>query len=91
VTLLLGLFPAPYLHYQDTLVAFLPGVLGHDFARSRRPKLLRVFRVLILVAMFRAGGSIRHALQPPAWLGLASATHNDFGGGVRPRAAAAEA
>jgi peptidoglycan/LPS O-acetylase OafA/YrhL len=52
VTLLLGLFLAPYLHYQDTLVAFLPGVFGYDFARSRRPKLLRVFRVLILVAMF---------------------------------------
>jgi hypothetical protein len=56
VTLPLGLFLVPYLHYQDSLVAFLPDVLGYDCARSRRPKLLRVFRVLILVAMCSENG-----------------------------------
>ena len=52
LTLLLGLFLAPYLHYQDTLVAFLPAALGYDFLRKQRPKLLPVFQGLVLAATF---------------------------------------
>jgi hypothetical protein len=52
LTVLLGLFLAPYLHYQDTLVAILPAALCYDFARSKRPKLLLVFQVLVLAATF---------------------------------------
>jgi hypothetical protein len=52
LTVLLGLFLAPYLHYQDTLIAFLPAALSFDFARSKRPRLLPVFQVLVLAATF---------------------------------------
>jgi hypothetical protein len=52
LTVLLGLFLAPYLHYQDTLIAFLPAALGFDFVRSKRPKLLPVFQVLVVAATF---------------------------------------
>jgi hypothetical protein len=48
LTILLGLFLAPYLHYQDTLIAFLPAALGFDFVRSNTPKLLPVFQVLVV-------------------------------------------
>jgi hypothetical protein len=50
LTVLLGLFLAPYLHYQDTLIAFLPAALSFDFVRSKRPKLLPVFQVLVVSA-----------------------------------------
>jgi hypothetical protein len=50
LTVILGLFLAPYLHYQDTLVAFLPAALGFDFARSKRPNLLPVFQLLVVAA-----------------------------------------
>jgi hypothetical protein len=52
LTLLLGLFLAPYLHYQDTLIALLPAALSYDFARNQRPKLLPVFQVLALTVTF---------------------------------------
>ncbi len=52
LTVLLGLFLAPYLHYQDTLIVFLPAALSYDFARKTRPELLPVFRILLLVATF---------------------------------------
>jgi hypothetical protein len=52
LTMLLGLFLAPYLHYQDTLVAFLPAALSFDFVRNKRPELLPVFQVLVIVATF---------------------------------------
>ena len=51
-TILLGMFLAPYLHYQDTLIAFLPAALSYNFARDNRPKLLPVFQVLALTATF---------------------------------------
>ena len=52
LTVLLGLFLAPHLNYQDTVVAIWPAALGYDFARSKRPKLLPVFQVLVLAATF---------------------------------------
>jgi hypothetical protein len=52
LTMVLGLFLAPYLHYQDTLVAFLPAALGYDFVRKQRPKLSPVFQGLVLAATF---------------------------------------
>lgn len=52
LTMLLGLFLAPYLHYQDTVVAFLPAVLCYDFARNQRPKLLPLFQACVLISTF---------------------------------------
>jgi hypothetical protein len=52
LTVILGLFLAPHLNYQDTLVAFLPAALGYDFARRKRPKLLPLFQILVLAATF---------------------------------------
>ena len=52
LTVLLGLFLAPYLHYQDTLIAVLPAALSYDFVRSKRPNLLFVFPVVMLAATF---------------------------------------
>ncbi len=69
LTMLLGLFLAPYLHYQDTLVAFLPAALGYDFARSKRPKLVPVFQALVLAATFVPAALIatRHD-RPFGWI-----------------------
>ena len=52
LTMLLGMFLAPYLHYQDTLIAFLPAALSYDFAGNKRPKFLSLFQVLVLAATF---------------------------------------
>lgn len=51
-TVLLGLFLAPHLNYQDTVVAIFPAALGYDFARTKRLKLLPVFQGLMLAATF---------------------------------------
>jgi hypothetical protein len=69
LTVLLGLFLAPYLHYQDTLIAFLPAALSFDFARSKRPRLLPVFQVLVLAATFVPAALIvtRHD-RPFGWI-----------------------
>ncbi len=58
LTVLLGLFLAPHLNYQDTVVAILPAAIGYDFGRSKRPKLLPVFQVLVLAATFVPGALI---------------------------------
>jgi hypothetical protein len=52
LTVLLGLFLAPYLHYQDTLLAFLPAALSYGFARSERRNLIPIFQVLVLAVTF---------------------------------------
>jgi len=52
LTLLLGLFVAPYLHYQDTLIAFLPAAITYGFARRERRNLISVFQVLVLAVTF---------------------------------------
>jgi hypothetical protein len=52
LTMLLGLFLAPYLHYQDTLIAFLPAALSYDSVRTNKLKFLPVLQVLLLAATF---------------------------------------
>jgi len=52
LTVLLGLFVAPYLHHQDTLIAMLPAAFAYDFARDKRPGFLPVFQILVLAASF---------------------------------------
>jgi hypothetical protein len=51
-TLLLGLFLAPYLHYQDTLIAFLAAALIYDVIRSRKARLVIVFQVHVAAVTF---------------------------------------
>src|SRR6266542_626995 len=51
LTVLLGLFLAPHLNYQDTLIAILPAALGYDFARRKGGRLV-VFQVFMLTATF---------------------------------------
>jgi hypothetical protein len=52
LTVLLGLFLAPHLNYQDTLFAILPAALAYDFARRERGGLILAFQVLMLIATF---------------------------------------
>jgi 4-hydroxybenzoate polyprenyltransferase len=51
LTVLIGLFLAPHLNYQDALLAILPAVLAYDFAQ-RHQRLIPVFQVLILMLTF---------------------------------------
>ena len=50
VTLLLGLFLAPHLNYQDTLVVFLPAVIIYDWAREKDELVVKVLQSLIVIA-----------------------------------------
>jgi hypothetical protein len=50
LTLLLGLFLAPHLNYQDTLLTFLPASIIYDHARLKNQALTRVFRWLVPIA-----------------------------------------
>jgi len=50
LTILLGLFFAPHLNYQDTLLAFLPGAIIYDRARLKDLSLVRVFLLLLFTA-----------------------------------------
>jgi hypothetical protein len=69
LTVMLGLFLAPYVHYQDTLVAFLPAALSYDFVRSKRPKFLPVFPVLVLAATFvRPALFVARQNRPLGWI-----------------------
>jgi hypothetical protein len=69
LTVLLGLFLAPHLNYQDTLVAFLPAALGYDFARNNRPRLLPMFQAMMLAATFvPAALIITHYDRPLGWI-----------------------
>jgi hypothetical protein len=47
LTILIGLFLAPHLNYQDTLIAFFPAVLLYDWARSKGPNLVKVFQWML--------------------------------------------
>ena len=51
-TVLLGLFVAPHLNYQDTLLAFLPASLIYDWARLKDGSVVRVFHWLLPIATF---------------------------------------
>lgn len=51
LTVLVGLFLAPHLNYQDALVAILPATLVYDFAR-RQQRLIPLFLTLIVIATF---------------------------------------
>ncbi len=63
------MFLAPYLHYQDALIAFLPAALSYDFARNNRLKLLPVFQVLVLAATFvPAALVISRYNRPLGWI-----------------------
>jgi hypothetical protein len=50
LTILLGLFLAPHLNYQDTLLAFLPATIIYDWARLKDQSFVRVFPLLLLIA-----------------------------------------
>jgi hypothetical protein len=50
LTILLGLFLAPHLNYQDTLLAFLPAAIIYDWARLKDQSLVRVFLLLLVIA-----------------------------------------
>ena len=50
LTILLGLFVAPHLNYQDTLLAFLPATIIYDWARLKSGSLVRVFQWLLPLA-----------------------------------------
>lgn len=52
LTILLGVFLAPHLNYQDTLIAILPAALSYDFARTKRVTLVPAFQLLMLTATF---------------------------------------
>jgi hypothetical protein len=52
LTILLGVFLAPHLNYQDTIVAILPAALSYDFARTKRVTLVPAFQLLMLTATF---------------------------------------
>jgi hypothetical protein len=52
LTVLLGLFVAPHLNYQDTLIAFLPAAISYDFAQRTKSTLLPCFQVFLAVATF---------------------------------------
>lgn len=52
LTVLLGLFLAPHLNYQDTLVAILPAALSYDFARHKKGGFVPAFQVIMLTATF---------------------------------------
>lgn len=47
LTVLLGLFLAPHLNYQDTLLVFLPGAIIYDWARVKSVSLVRIFQWLL--------------------------------------------
>ena len=49
LTILLGLFLAPHLNYQDTLLAFLPAAIIYDWARLKSGSLVRIFQWLLPV------------------------------------------
>ena len=50
LTILLGLFFAPHLNYQDTLVAFFPAALIYDWARLKGQRLVKVFEWMLPIA-----------------------------------------
>jgi len=50
LTVLIGLFLAPHLNYQDTLLAFLPASIIYDHARLESQYRTRVFEWLLPVA-----------------------------------------
>lgn len=52
LTVLLGLFLAPHLNYQDTLLAFLPASLIYDWARLKGGSPVKIFQWLLPVATF---------------------------------------
>ena len=52
LTILLGLFLAPHLNYQDTLLAFLPAALIYDWARVKSGSLVRIFQWLLPIVTF---------------------------------------
>ena len=52
LTILLGLFLAPHLNYQDTLLAFLPAAIIYDWARVKSGSLVRIFQWLLPVVTF---------------------------------------
>jgi hypothetical protein len=52
LTVLLGLFLAPHLNYQDTLLAFLPAAIIYDWARLKSGSLVRIFQWLLPIVTF---------------------------------------
>ena len=52
LTILLGLFLAPHLNYQDTLLVFLPAAIIYDWARSNSASQVRIFQWLLPVVTF---------------------------------------
>jgi hypothetical protein len=50
LTLLIGLFLAPHLNYQDTLLAFLPASIIYDQTRLKSQHLTKVFQWLLPIA-----------------------------------------
>jgi hypothetical protein len=52
LTVLAGLFLAPHLNYQDTLVAILPAAICWDWAHRKSASLVRAFQVLIVAVTF---------------------------------------
>jgi hypothetical protein len=52
LTVLAGLFLAPHLNYQDTLVAILPAAICYDWAQRRSVSVVRAFEILILAVTF---------------------------------------
>jgi Glycosyltransferase family 87 len=50
LTLLIGLFVAPHLNYQDTLIAFLPASILYEHTGLKSRGVSRVFQLLLILA-----------------------------------------